>query len=231
MPRAPVYPLFLNLTGQPVLIVGGGNVGLRKAKGLVEAGARVTVVSPAFAGEFKALKVAILRAAYAGRHMKLQPWRLVFAATDVRAVNARVRRDAAAAGVLCSRADDPDESDFAGGAHMRVGVSENGGAATFAVSTAGASPILASRLCHAAVASADPVLIQLAALLTEWRAEVKRTVKDPVVRRAFLQQLAGDEMEALLRERGIAAAKKAFRQGIARARSVRAEAGKARGGR
>ena len=40
------YPVFLDLTGVPVLVVGGGAIALRKATGLVDAGAVVTVVAP-----------------------------------------------------------------------------------------------------------------------------------------------------------------------------------------
>lgn len=40
------YPLLLDLTGRPVLVVGGGPVAARRARGLVDAGASVTVVSP-----------------------------------------------------------------------------------------------------------------------------------------------------------------------------------------
>src|SRR4051794_12355084 len=121
MARAPVYPLFLNLADQWVLIVGGGSVAFRKARGLRECGARVAVVSPVFSERFAEIKILRIQAKYAGKHMKAAPWRLVFAATDVKRVNAQVRKDAARAGIFCSRADDPEESDFAGGAHMRLG--------------------------------------------------------------------------------------------------------------
>ena len=40
------YPVFLDLRGRPVLVVGGGEVAERKVEALLEAEARVTVVSP-----------------------------------------------------------------------------------------------------------------------------------------------------------------------------------------
>jgi len=40
------FPLFLNLLGKPVLVVGGGEVACRKVEALIRAGAQVTVVSP-----------------------------------------------------------------------------------------------------------------------------------------------------------------------------------------
>src|SRR5512136_2636970 len=104
--QAPAYPLFLNLVEQPVLIVGGGTVGLRKARGLVECAARVTVVSPVFVAGFDNLPdVERIQAKYAQTHMARKMWRLVIAATDVPAVNAQVHKHAVAAGILICRAD------------------------------------------------------------------------------------------------------------------------------
>ncbi len=66
-------------------------------------------------------------------------WLLVFAATDDRGVNESVQRDAAAAAILCCRCDEPERGDFTGGAIFRQG------GVTLAVSTQGASPVLAVR--------------------------------------------------------------------------------------
>jgi siroheme synthase (precorrin-2 oxidase/ferrochelatase) len=79
-----------------------------------------------------------------------------------------------------------------------------------AVSTAGASPVLAARICREAAAGVDPVLPMLADLLEGWRAELKRTVPVLRIRRALLQRLAGEEMEAILRKSGAEAAQKEY---------------------
>src|SRR6201999_3081975 len=122
MSKAPLYPVFLSLAQRPVLIVGGGQVAVRKARGLLDAGARVTVVSPAFDGDFSRLrKIRKIRSAYAVKHLRARPWSLVFAATSVGMVNARVRKDAAAARILCCRCDSPEHSDFASPAATRLG--------------------------------------------------------------------------------------------------------------
>jgi precorrin-2 dehydrogenase / sirohydrochlorin ferrochelatase len=224
MSRAPTYPLFLDLVQLPVLVVGGGSVGLRKARGLVECAARVTVVSPAFAAGFDNLPdVEKIPASYAQTHMARKMWRLVFAATDAPAVNAQVQKHAEAAGIFVCRADEPDEGDFSSGATARVGATRwadgrgvrgvgKGGGIVVAVSTAGASPVLAARICREAAAGVDPVLPMLADLLEGWRAELKRTIPNLRIRRALLQRLAGEEMETLLRKHGAEAAQAEFQK-------------------
>jgi precorrin-2 dehydrogenase/sirohydrochlorin ferrochelatase len=44
------HPIFLDLAGQPVTVIGGGAVAARKIEALVAAGARITVVSPEVTG-------------------------------------------------------------------------------------------------------------------------------------------------------------------------------------
>jgi siroheme synthase-like protein len=220
MARDAAYPVFLNLQRQPALVVGGGGVALRKVKGLLECGARVTVVSPEFLPELIALPVKRVRKPYASTHMEREKWWLVFAATNVTAVNAKVRKDAAAAGILCSRADDPDDSDFAGGAHQRIGISEDSPGMTIAISTTGASPILAARICREVTASVDPTLVSLTQLLAGWREKAKHAIPDPQARRTLLHRAAGEEMEAILRSRGTTAARKTFTQWLAAAKAL-----------
>ena len=50
-----IYPTALRLLGRPVLVVGGGPVATRRAKGLLDAGARVTVVAPVACAALKDL--------------------------------------------------------------------------------------------------------------------------------------------------------------------------------
>src|SRR5215467_4717610 len=55
------YPIFLDLKDRSVLVVGAGKVALRKTLGLIEAGARVTVVAPDVEPEFEDLPVRLVR--------------------------------------------------------------------------------------------------------------------------------------------------------------------------
>jgi precorrin-2 dehydrogenase / sirohydrochlorin ferrochelatase len=216
--------MFLNLVGQPVLVVGGGTVGLRKAKGLVECAARVTVVSPVFVAGFDNLPdVERIPAKYAQTHMARKMWRLVFAATDSPAVNAQVQKHAVAAGILICRVDSPEEGDFVNGASARVGATRQAdgrgvlgvgkvGGIVLAVSTAGASPGLAARICPEAAAGGEPAFPVPARLLGGWRGARTGTIANLPLRRGLLQRLAGEEMENLLRQSGAEAAQRQFEQ-------------------
>src|SRR5437867_11688860 len=75
----------LDLTGRDCIVVGGGNVGLEKAKGLLECGARVTVTAPAIVPELLDLPVEWIEGRYASWDLGGK-W-LAIAATPDRRVN------------------------------------------------------------------------------------------------------------------------------------------------
>jgi precorrin-2 dehydrogenase/sirohydrochlorin ferrochelatase len=205
------YPVFFDLTKQPVLVVGGGVVGMRKAQGLAIAGARVSVISAKFPDAWKDVPAAISRVKepYAARHMQSARWRLVFAATDSSDVNEAVARDAAAAGILCCRCDLPHGGDFFGAAAWQ----QDG--ITVAVSTATSSPALASRVRDAIGASLDPIYAQWTKLFAQWRPTVLRQVTSPKQRQELLRHLAGDQMEQVLRNHGKEGGQAFFEQSLA----------------
>ncbi len=137
-----MYPVSLEVKDRRVLVVGGGGVALRKVQGLVEEGARVTVVAP---------EVVEPLAEMAGRGeiiLETRPydadagkgWALVFAATDDREINAGVFRDAEKAGVWCNVADDPELCSFHLPARVRRGPLQ------LAIGSAGEAPFVVRRL-------------------------------------------------------------------------------------
>lgn len=134
----PLYPLALRLEGEPCLVVGGGPVGARKARSLVDCGAVVTVVSPAVCPALEVLPVKLERRRY--RSGEAAGYRLVVTATGVASVDRAVYLDARQAGVLVNAADDPASCSFLVPAVLRSGD------VSVAVSTGGASPWLAGWL-------------------------------------------------------------------------------------
>jgi precorrin-2 dehydrogenase/sirohydrochlorin ferrochelatase len=132
------YPIFLDLAGKRVLVAGAGKVALRKTKGLVEAGARVTVVAPRAEPEFAQLPVILRRRRF--RATDLRGAVLAFTATDDRRVNQAVAVAAKRLGIPVNVADSRPESDFIVPSRITRGNLQ------VAVSTGGESPRLAAAL-------------------------------------------------------------------------------------
>ncbi|MFM2076768.1 MAG: hypothetical protein RJA49_658 [Actinomycetota bacterium] len=132
------YPVVLDLSNVPVLVVGGGRIADRKAEGLVAAGARVTVVAPTVLADLAARAVEVRERPYLAADLDGQ--QMVMTATDVPAVNAQVALDARARGLWVNSADDPDNCTFILPAVARRGP------VVVAVGTDGASPALARHL-------------------------------------------------------------------------------------
>jgi precorrin-2 dehydrogenase/sirohydrochlorin ferrochelatase len=136
------YPIGLDISGRQCLVVGGGEVGERKAERLLECGARVTVVgrdlTPALAGLRKKGAIDHIPGDYEQKHLKGAF--LVIGATDDRSVNDRIFRDARKKGVLANIVDDPERCDFILPALCRQGE------LVITVATEGKSPALAKKL-------------------------------------------------------------------------------------
>jgi siroheme synthase-like protein len=162
MPAEPrPYPVQLELAGRSCLVVGGGNVALRKARGLLDAGARVTVIAPEIADELAVLAATVERRSYAPGD--IAGHRLVIAATDDAAVNHQVFLDGEALGIWVNSADDPANCSFTLPAVARQGP------ITVTVATGGHSPAFAAWLRDQVAAELGPAHETLLQLLAERR--------------------------------------------------------------
>lgn len=133
------YPLFIDLAGRTVVVVGGGTVAQRKVEALRRTGARVRVVSPEVVPEIAADEgVEIVRRGYAPGD--LSGACLVIAATGDQETNAAVSRDAGLGNIFCNVVDKPELCSF-----IVPSVVEKG-PITVAISTGGISPTLSKRL-------------------------------------------------------------------------------------
>src|SRR5688572_7987499 len=190
MPHA--YPLMLDVTDRPVVIVGGGAVAARKATGLIECGAtRVRCVAPTFD---PAMPASVERVAAAYEPSHLEGAGLVFAATDNPQVNAAVVRDARARGTLVNRVD-PDQS-LSG--DYRTPAMWRDGRITVTVS-AGGSPALGVLIRDVIKAHWDPRWSKMADAMALLRPIVLNApgVDEQTRARAF-RDLASDEALAVL---------------------------------
>jgi siroheme synthase-like protein len=146
-------------------VVGGGPVAARKARGLLDCGARVTVIAPDVCAAMAALPLAIERRPYASGDAAAH--RLVITATGIPAVDGTVYADAEAAGVWVNSADDVEHCSF-----ILPSVHRDG-AVSIAVSTGGSSPALATWLRAGLSAQCGEGLGELAELLSRARRSVQ----------------------------------------------------------
>jgi len=160
------YPVYLDLRGVPVLVVGAGPVAARKVAGLAAAGARVRVVAPSVSPALdRALVDEVRERPF--EPADLDGVRLVVTATGSRDVDASVAAAATAAGLWVNAADQPDDCSFILPAIARRGP------LSVAVSTGGASPALARRLRDRAGALLSDEVVALAQELQSRRTAVR----------------------------------------------------------
>jgi len=179
------YPINLDLEDRPCLVVGGGAVGTRKVKTLLDCAARVTVVSPQCSATLSALagtrRLTLQRRGY--RRSDLDGVHLVFAAASDPAVNRRVKSDAREAGVLCNLAQRPQDGDFILPSLVRQGD------LVLSISTSGASPALAKHLRQRLETQFGPEYAMLLRLLKAVRRHLIDAGHDPDGHRRLLVRL------------------------------------------
>ncbi len=183
------YPISLNLSGKPVLLVGGGEVAFRKARGLSGTGCRLRVVARSFSPAFQAWlekgRVPMEQRAY--RQGEAAGYFLVISATDDAGVNKRVFEDAHAAGRLINVVDRP------GLCNVFIPSRIDRGNLQVAISTGGKCPAFArwlrQGLEEAIPERYGPLLERIAGI----RTRLRETIPSEHTRKRILERLLHSE--------------------------------------
>ena len=179
------FPIFLKLQGQPCLVVGGGLVAARKIQQLLAAGAKVSVVAPEIESSLNKLKQAGQIDHFQQNYDEtcLQGMKLVITATDDMQLNNTVAGQAKAENILINVVDDPESGSF-----IMPSVIDRS-PVIVAISTGGASPVLA-RLLRARLETLIPASYgKLAALIGRFRSKVKQHFPEIQQRRRFWEHV------------------------------------------
>lgn len=163
------YPIFVEMTNRPCVVVGGGVVAERKVEALLNAGATVTVISPSLTGLLHS-QVEAGKIRYVGREYRsgdLIEYEMVFVTTDDKKVNSVVAQEARERGVWINAADDPPHCDF-----ILPSVLQRGDLVV-AVATGGSSPALSRAIRE----ELESYFTSDYAELTEVAAEVRRELR------------------------------------------------------
>jgi len=191
------YPIFLRVEGRSCLVVGGGLVAERKVQTLLQAGARITVISPVLTDELTALAAngRITHHARVYRQGDVSGFWMVFAATNNESVHRAISRDAEGAGVLLNVVDRPQLCSFI------VPAAINRGALTIAVSTGGTSPALARRLREELELQFGDEYARVLEILGAVRQRLQVESRPSLERQQILTALARSELLDLIRAR------------------------------
>jgi siroheme synthase-like protein len=166
-----LYPIFVELKGRPVIVIGGGHVGAEKVRGLLAGEADITLVSPDLIDELRehadAGRIRHIARVYQESDLD-GGYEFVMVATDDGAINAEVAAAGKRRGLWVNAADDAPNCDFILPAVVRKGK------ITLAASTSGSSPALARRLREELDAYLTDDMPALADLLGEVRQEIRK---------------------------------------------------------
>ncbi|WP_198243523.1 siroheme synthase CysG [methane-oxidizing endosymbiont of Gigantopelta aegis] len=184
------FPLFLKLKQKDCLVIGGGEVAARKIDLLRRAEAKITVIAENFSASVQTLaakkSVTLIKKTFADTDLDKQF--LIVCATNDRPLNQHIATLAKQRGILINVVDNPDLCSFIFPAII------DRSPIIAAVSSGGASPVLA-RLLRAKIESLiAPGYGKLARLAEKYRSKVKQHFKIPAQRRIFWEQVLQGEI-------------------------------------
>lgn len=160
-----LFPTFLDLSGRPVLLVGGGVVAAQKLRPLLDARASVTVVAPDVAASIQETGVTVHRRRFEPRDLD-GCWYVVAGAPPE--INAEIQRECEARRIFVNAVDDPGHATAFAGSLVRRGP------VTVAISTGGQAPALAGLMREALERLLPEPLAEWTAIATALRAEWRR---------------------------------------------------------
>jgi precorrin-2 dehydrogenase len=191
------YPMFVDIEGRRCLVVGGGPVATEKVEKLLDHGAAVRLVTPAMTDELAALVASGAVAEHRPRAYApddLDGCFLVIAATNLDAINRMVWQDAEARNLLCNVVDVPPLCNFIVPSIVRRGE------LALAISTGGASPVVAKHIRRELERAYGPEWEALVDLLREVRDDLKERYPDMPSRRDAVEALMEADVVRLLAE-------------------------------
>jgi siroheme synthase-like protein len=189
-------PVMLKLVGRRCLVIGGGKVAARRAQGLADAGADVTVVAPQLDDAIGQIP-AVTTVQRAFVDSDLDDIFLVVIATDDADLNTHINALARKQRVLVNRADDPDAGDISIPAHAHCGP------VTVAVHTHRISALAAATIRDELLEHMDPAWPVLLTAMQPYRTQLQEKVPDTFLRQSVLKNMANEQAISIFKEQGV----------------------------
>ncbi|MGA2171936.1 MAG: bifunctional precorrin-2 dehydrogenase/sirohydrochlorin ferrochelatase [Sedimentisphaerales bacterium] len=198
------YPIFLELGGRRVVIVGGGAVAARKAETILKAGARLVVVAMRIEDSLRAVCAGTATELIESKYSKdyLTGATLAIAATDDDKLNERIYKDCQQLEILCNVVDSPALCDFFVPAVVKRGDLQ------IAIGTEGRSPAYAGHIRKKIETIFTEKHGEFLAELEAIRERVIEDVPDPAERKALSGELVDDASFEYFAENGSTAWRK-----------------------
>jgi uroporphyrin-III C-methyltransferase/precorrin-2 dehydrogenase/sirohydrochlorin ferrochelatase len=215
------FPVFFDINNKRCLVVGGGDVAARKVALMFRAGAQVTVVSPELCESLqnRLANKEIIHEARNFESNDLEACALIVAATDDQAVNKKVSELAHSKCIPVNVVDQPELCSFI------VPSIIDRSPVQVAVSTGGASPVLA-RLLRARLETMIPSAYgRLASLMNEFRDKVKDKITTEGKRRRFWEDVAQGPIAEMIFSGKEAAARDAMHAAVDEAQASKGDRG------
>ncbi len=185
------YPVNLNLDNMEIIIVGGGNVALRKCMNFLDFGKSVTVLAPDFDSRFLELgnKVDLINDNFKEEY--IDKFDIVVAATDDKEVNEEIACICRKKSKLINVVDSRDLSDFTVSSYVKRGDLLIG------ISTGGKIPALSAKIRRDLEEIYDESFAEYVDLLGELREKIIKKYEDKIERKKVLKALVELDIEEL----------------------------------
>jgi precorrin-2 dehydrogenase/sirohydrochlorin ferrochelatase len=190
------YPIHLDIQNRNVLVVGGGGVGTRKVKTLLDCGARVTVVSRKISAKLQALAKSgdIILEQRSYRSEDLNGMFLVIGATNDMILNRQISHDAEQLNTLCNIADRPEVCNFILPSIVRRDD------LVITISTSGKSPAMAKKLRKALENQYGEEYGKLLRLMGAIRKKLLSQAHEPEAHKPLFEQLINSDLPGMIQE-------------------------------
>jgi len=188
------YPVHLDINNRKVLVVGGGSVGTRKVKTLLDCGARVTVVSPEVSRQLRELAASgdIKLAERSYQSEDLNGVFVVIGATDDETLNQQISSDADRLNTLCNIADRPEVCNF-----ILPSIVQRDDL-VITISTSGQSPALAKKLRKALENQFGEEYGTLLQLMGAIRKKLLQQAHKPEAHKPLFEQLINSDLIVMI---------------------------------
>jgi precorrin-2 dehydrogenase / sirohydrochlorin ferrochelatase len=189
------YPLFLDISGKSCIVTGGGKIAERKVLMLLKFNADVRVISPKITAALSKLsesgKIEVIEREY--KDGDLDRASLVFAATNKKEINERIKKEAAVKGIPVNVVDDPVLCDFIVPSIVRKGP------IVIAVSTSGVLPSLSKKLKKEISGYITEDYIKYARIIGKFRKLLIEIVRDKKKRAEIMAEINKADMKELIK--------------------------------